>query len=77
MKMSELILAIGDDNVQFQNLDHCAEQFNLIGGITKVTFGTEQPFTLQGTERLGLVIWLDRQAVAAALASAKAKAADL
>lgn len=72
MNISELILAIGDDNVQFQNLDHCAEQLNLVGTTTKITFGTEEPFSFKGTERLGLVIWLDRQAVADALASAKA-----
>ncbi len=76
MKISELILAIGDDNVQFQNLDRSADALNMSGGVTNITFGTEQPITLQGTEKLGIVIWLDRQAVADALASSKAKAKD-
>lgn len=74
MKISELILAIGDDNVQFQNLDHSADTLKLVGGTTKITFGTEEPFSFKGTERLGLILWLDRQAVADALANAKAAA---
>jgi hypothetical protein len=73
MKMSELILAIGDDNVQFQNLDHSATalNYNASGG-TKITFGTDQAITPQGTTKLGLVLWLDRDAVAAALAKSSA-----
>jgi hypothetical protein len=70
MKMSELILAIGDDNVQFQNLDHSATvlNYNASGG-TKITFGTDQAITPQGTTKLGLVLWLERDAVMAALAT--------
>lgn len=68
MKMSELILAIGDDNVQFQNLDHSATALNMMGGVTDITFGTDQPATLTGTEKLGLILWLDRDAVKAAIA---------
>ena len=61
MKMSELILAIGDDNVEFQNLDSCADKlnYNHKSG-TKITFGTDMPLTPEGTKKLGLVIWLDR-----------------
>lgn len=71
MKMSELILAVGDDNVQFQNLDHCASDLNYSAKKgTKITFGTEQPVNLNGTEKLGLVVWLDRKLVADAIAKA-------
>ena len=62
MKLSELITAIGDENVQFQNLDHCADKLNM-NGTTTITFGTEQRLNLQGTEKLGLVVWLDRDRV--------------
>lgn len=72
MKMSELILAIGDDNVEFQNLDQCAEKLNMRGGTTKITFGTQRGLTPQGTDKLGLVLWLDRDAVKAALAQSRA-----
>ena len=68
MKLSELIAAYGDDKVQFQNLDHSTETLNMNKGVTKITFGTEQPVGLNGTEKLGLVVWLDRERVAEILA---------
>lgn len=72
MKMSELILAVGDDNVEFQNLDTCATDLNYAAKSgTKITFGTEQPISLDGTKKLGLVVWLDRDAVKSALAKAR------
>lgn len=68
MKLSELILAVGDDNVQFQNLDQCAIDLNYSAKKgSKITFGTEQALTLDGTQKLGLVVWLDREQVNAAL----------
>lgn len=73
MKMSELIRQYGDDKVQFQNLDQCASALNMNKGTTKITFGTEQPITLKGTEKLGLVLWFDRKAVAEIVAANKAK----
>lgn len=75
MKMSELIIACGDENVQFQNLDQCASDINYSAKKgTKITFGTEQPVNLNGTEKLGLVVWLDRKAVAAAIAAERGEA---
>lgn len=72
MKMSELILAIGDENVEFQSLDECAVQLSYsLGGGGKITFGTEQPILPTGTKKLGLVLWLDRDAVKSALARAE------
>ena len=71
MKLSELIATIGDDNVMFQNLDNDADRLDWTikkGG--KITFGTHQTIIPgEGTERLGLVVWLDRTAVAAAIKS--------
>ena len=43
-------------------------------GVTKITFGTEQPINLDGMERLGLVIWFDRDRVAEIVAASKATA---
>lgn len=71
MKMSELILAIGDDNVEFQNLDHCSTSLNMQGSDTKITFGTQRRLTPEGTDKLGLILWLDRKAVADAVAAEK------
>jgi hypothetical protein len=63
MKLSELIAAYGDDKVQFQNLDHCLKSLSAKGAVTTITFGTEQPATFDGTTKLGLVVWLDRERV--------------
>lgn len=72
MKLSELIAAYGDDKVQFQNLDLHATALNMSQGVTKITFGTEQPLTPDGTVQLGLVVWLDRDRVKEIVAAAKA-----
>ena len=63
MKLSELIAAYGDDKVQFQNLDQCTERLIMNKGVTKITFGTEQPIDGMGTTKLGFVVWLDRERV--------------
>lgn len=64
MKLSELIAKVGDENVQFQNLDNDIVRLNTkSGGKSEITFGTRAATTLNGTQKLGLVIWLDREAV--------------
>lgn len=73
MNLSKLIAAYGDDKVQLQNLDGCTDTLNMNKGVTKITFGTEQPITIDGTEKLGLVVWLDRKRVAEILATNKAE----
>lgn len=74
LKLSELIAAYGDDKIQFQNLDECAETLNMNKGVTKITFGTPQSVGLKGTEQLGLVVWLDRGKVAEIIAQSKESA---
>ena len=64
MRLSELIAAYGDDKVEFQNLDQCADSLNMNKGVTRIMFGTPQPITPNGTTKLGLVVWLDRERVA-------------
>jgi len=64
MKLSELIAAYGDDKVEFQNLDQCSTDLNMGKNGTKITFGTEQRLNLEGPEKLGLIVWLDRKRVA-------------
>lgn len=63
MKLSELIAAVGDDNVQFQNLDNDIVRLTTKNGHSEITFGTQMPAALSETVKLGLVIWLDREAV--------------
>lgn len=76
MNLSALILAVGDDNIQFQNLDECAITMDWTRKSgSKITFGTPETITPgEGTAKLGLVVWLDREAVATAIAAHAAQA---
>lgn len=71
MKLSELISSVGDDKVSIQNLDECAVSldYNAKHGST-IKFGTTEPISVDGTSRLGIVVWLPRDAVKAALSKA-------
>ncbi len=73
MKMSELIARYGDHNVRFQKLDDCADSLNMGKKATKITFSTDQRIDLKGTEQLGLILWFDREKLAAAVAALKAE----
>lgn len=64
MKLTELLNAIGDDNILFQNLDMCITQINKKKRENQVTFVTEQSFNAEGMTKIGLVVWLDRETVA-------------
>lgn len=74
MKLSELIAAVGDENVGLQNLDQSADTlaWSAKKGLTKVTFHTEQALIPNGSgnglPKLGIVVWLDREAVKKAMA---------
>lgn len=77
MKMSELILAVGDENVIFQNLSNDAHSVDKTKHGTKITFYTnaiqaEELLLGDGkTKKLGLVLWLPRDRVEAAVAAEK------
>ncbi len=77
MKMSELILAVGDENVVFQNLLNDAHSIDKTKHGTKITFYTDaiQAEELLGngqTKKIGLVLWLPRDRVDAAVAGSRA-----
>lgn len=80
MKMSELILAVGDENVVFQILLNDAETINKTKRGTKITFYTGQVQVEElilgdkKTNKIGLVLWLPRDKVDAAIAAEKAQA---
>jgi hypothetical protein len=78
MKMSELILAVGDESVIFQNLDRDAHQIDKTKDGTKITFYTnavqaEELLFEQKPKKIGLVLWLPRNKVEEALAKEKDK----
>ena len=80
LTISQLIAAHGDEKIELQNLDQCANSidYHHKKGIT-ITFGTtarlsKVPST--GMEKLGLVIWLDRGKVDEILARSKEQSHD-
>lgn len=66
MNLSELIAKYGDDKVTFQKLDDCASSLDMNKNGTSITFVTPERIgpALDGMEKLGLVVWLDRTRVA-------------
>lgn len=76
MKISELILAVGDDNIRFQSLNNDAHRIEDTKNGTKITFYTDgvtayEAMTSPGkTKNIGLVLWLPRDLVDAALLAA-------
>lgn len=74
MKISELILAVGDENVVFQNLLNDAHAIDKTKHGTKITFYTdaiqaEELLNGGETKKIGLVVWLPRDRVNAAVAA--------
>ena len=70
--MVEMLTKIGDERIEFQNLDHDLRGAQVLkDGATELRFGTRatKPTELAagGTKRIGLVLWLDRDAVNKAL----------
>lgn len=75
MKMSELILAVGDENVVFQNLLNDAVTIDKTKRGTKITFYTDavqsEELMFGDSKNIGLVLWLPRDRVNAAVAKEK------
>lgn len=71
MNLSELIKLYGDDQVTFQKLDDCAESLSMNKRGSRITFVTPELIGLNGTVKLGLVVWLDRDRVTAVIAESK------
>lgn len=72
MRLSELIAEYGDDKVVFQKIDDCAESLNWSAKKgSRIMIRTMEPVTPDGTEKLGLVVWLDRKRVAEIIAKSK------
>lgn len=71
MKLDHLIREAGDA-VSFQNLDGSATRlhFHHKKG-TEITFRTDMPLTHNGTEQLGLIVWIPRDKAAEILKRSK------
>jgi len=78
MKMSELILAVGDENVIFQNLLNDTQSIYKTKHGTKITFYTgaiqaEELMDGGKPKNMGLVLWLPKSRVDAVVAAEKVK----
>lgn len=71
MNLSELIAKYGDDKVTFQKLDECASTLDMTKNGTRITFVTPERIGLDGLDKLGLVLWLDRERVASIIKEAQ------
>lgn len=62
MSLIQLLTAIGDENIKVQYIDECTSgiQATKQQG-NKLTVHTDEQFTLQGMERFGFVLWIDRK----------------
>lgn len=71
MKTSELIAAVGDDNVGIQNIDTCATSLHWSEKKgARITFGSDVKILPEGrTDKLGLIVWLPRDRVSAIIAT--------
>ncbi|MGT2505711.1 hypothetical protein [Cupriavidus basilensis] len=72
MKLSDLIIAVGDENVSFQMLDSDAIKIDASLKETRITFAAPPQSLAEmvpdgRTKDMGLVIWLPRDKVKAAL----------
>lgn len=56
----ELLSAVGNDNIEMQPLDTAMTDMKAKKEYQLYTFGSAMTFDLNGTKKLGLVIWLDR-----------------
>lgn len=76
MSITELIKAVGGDEVvQFQNLDTDMTGITTDKhGVSKITFGTRAINATQvatDSDKIGLVVWLDRKKVKEAIKQLK------
>lgn len=76
MTLSELIAKHGDDKVQFQKLDDDLITLKMKNGHSKITFGTNEAVGPSGTDKMGLIVWLDRDRVSEIIAEEKKATAD-
>jgi hypothetical protein len=60
--ISELVSAIGKENIQYQFLDHSIDKFQRRRQVNEITFVTDQQLDPSGNrmDRAGIVLWVPR-----------------
>lgn len=86
MKLSELILQVGDENIIFQNLNNDMSGCECLKNEGRITFSTDKSkvkdlmavnITGGETEYLGLVLWLPRKRIQTNPSSTPAVSSDV
>jgi hypothetical protein len=67
LSLSDLIKRYGDDKILFQKIDDCALSMSMTARGTKITFVTPETLSPNGLDKLGLVVWFDREGIATLL----------
>lgn len=76
MNLSKLLAQYGDDALQFQKMDDCVVSLQLTKQGSKATFVTPVAFGSDGFQKLGLIVWLDRDRTKQLLAAEKHAGAE-
>lgn len=68
MGITELITAVGDENIEFQNIQQNLDSAEIVRGNGKVTFVTAPDkvvdlFAKNESKFVGLVLWLPRERI--------------
>lgn len=65
--ITELLAAVGEENIKVQYIDECASGMQMTKRQgNKLTVHTDEPFGLNGMQRFGFVLWVDRDKLAGA-----------
>lgn len=55
------------ESFEVQYIDECAVNFNRKKDYNEITFGTTADFGFDGTKKLGIVVWVDREEMKSAI----------
>lgn len=69
MNVADLISRVGPENIDVDFLDTNFTRSKAKPGETTITFKTGQPMSSKGTEKMGVILWLDREDVQKAVAA--------
>ena len=65
-KLSDVLAAVGNENIKVQYIDECTSKYQYTAKTgNKLTVHTAEEFDSRGMVRFGIVLWIDRDKLAA------------
>lgn len=65
--ITELLAAVGDENIKVQYIDECTSKYQYTAKTgNKLTVHTDEELDSRGMARFGIILWVDRDKLAAA-----------